>query len=231
MPSLIFDTKLYKNLQTTVNRRLKDSPYKISLGAIREYVANNTQSLSDKSFPEVVDLLVDLTKETETLEISGTLTTKEDVTQENSLIYMNHIYEEKEIEKSPENALAKPEQPKELSTEVAETTTVLGHVVEKVTDLNFGTKAVTEAVIEHELTNIVSSAQDLQEKLGALRNLETEIVSDVLGKHLQAKANTLESVKHKLSSSQVSAVERGGSYTANFTQTLEEIKAKFSQSV
>lgn len=58
--TIILDTKLFKRIQSQVNRRLSESSTSISLGSVREFIVQNHTDMYESDIPGIVDELVDI---------------------------------------------------------------------------------------------------------------------------------------------------------------------------
>lgn len=229
--SLVFDSKLFKRLQATVSRRLEGTGKKITLSDIRDYVADNSPNLDGISYNELVTELVSIAYHpSENTEETG-LAIPENLSQENSLINMSDKYQETKPKQESGIVPSQPTQPTGLSIPQSSPESSLSIPVQDAIGLDVSTRAVIEQIINHEINTVVGSAQDLQAKLGVVRELESTLVSEVLTQHVKEKRQTINQITHTLGLGGNELSQREVSYTQNFHQTLEDVKARFKQSL
>lgn len=228
--SLMFDTKLFKKMQSTINRRLSDTPYSIQLSIIREYCVDNAQFLADKDYNFIIDELIQIAKTGQTITGDGQLTVQsENSATENSLLYSNTIKDEWKDAEKPGLVPVKPKQETGLAVQDNVSGSPLSTQVEEAVSIDFSTQAIAKDIVEHEVQDIVTGAEDLRGKLAALREFESAVVGDVLQEHKQERLQQRQSVKSTLEVNQgVKSVSKGV-YSENFMQRLNQLRKQVTQ--
>lgn len=228
--SLVFDTKLFKKMQSTVNRRLVGTSFSIQLPTIREYCAENAQFLADKDYNFIIEKLIQIAKSGEGSNASSQLAiVNDDSTQENSLLYSSTIKDEWIDAEKPGLVPVQPTQSSDLAVKQEMSATQLSNQVSDTVSLDFSTQAISQDIVEHEVQDIVTCAEDLRGKLAALREFESAVVGDVLEEHKQERLQKRQSVKSALEVNQGVKTISKGIYSENFTQRLNQLRKQVTQ--
>lgn len=229
--SLVFDTKLFKKMQSTVTRRLVGTGYSIQLPTIREYCVSNAQFLADKDYNFIIDQLVSLAKSGEkNLEGSELTVSSATSVQQNSLLYSNTIKDEWLDAEKPVLVPVQSNNSSSLALQSETAVTELSTQLSDTVSLDFSTQAITQDIVEHEVQDIVTGAEDLRGKLAALREFESAVVGDVLEEHKQDRIQKRQSVKSALEINQGVKTINKGVYSENFTKRLSDLRKQVTQS-
>lgn len=217
--SLIIDSKLFKNIQSSIKREVGIS---VQTEEIREFVlANQDEMNSNGGKAWVVRHFVD--------QIRSQQSSITPISKSELPIYIPNIYSDgaKLQESVGQVDAIVPTQETQASSLTATSNTLPSEILKEVQQRFSHSQEVQAEIVNYLQDQQFTSALELRQKLGELANVESKILSKILSDYRNQHESNLLQLRATLNQSKSKASENAQVFTQTHQNRLREMEAAF----